>query len=284
MKSNISHGFYKQLSKKKVLIASHRGTFGGSIIENTIDAFNLAIMAGADIVELDIIKSKDNQYFVYHDTEELRTLGFFNNLHNFTAQEIKEMKYLNRYGLKTSRRIDSLDEVLKSLKNKCFINLDRCYKGGFPYLKGALDIIKKHEMFDQVLVKTIVNEEILQGLASYDIPVMYMPIVSKVHQIELCEKYNLNIVALELLFQSEDDEIISDENIKKWKAKNYALWCNAICIDENYLMSAGHNDNIALIKCKDSGWGWLIDKGFTIIQTDWPYFLNEYLRGKINEN
>ncbi|MDD4000390.1 MAG: glycerophosphodiester phosphodiesterase family protein [Bacilli bacterium] len=270
--------FHKKVKDKKVLIASHRGISGGSIIENTLPAFNLAIEAGADIIELDIIRSIDGVYYVYHDTEELRTLGFLNNIHTFSSKEIENFKYLNRYGLQTSQKIDRFEDVLQALKNRTFINLDRCYRGGFAYLKGALEIIGKHDMFDQVLVKTIVKEEILKNIEKYYPNILYMPIVSRVDQVELCEKYKLNIVALELLFANEDDEIISQDNLRKWQQKKYELWANAICIDENYIMSAGHNDNIAFTKDLNYGWGWLIDKGFTIIQTDWPYFLNKYLK------
>lgn len=276
--------FRKLIEEKKVLIVSHRGVFGGSIIENTLDSLQLAIEAGADILEFDIIKSKDGVYYVYHDTEELRTLGFFNNIHNFTSAEIEDFRYRNRYGFKTSRKIDRFEEVLKVLKNKVFINLDRCYRGDFEYFRGALELIDKYEMFDQVLVKTVVKEETLKNIEKYFPNILYIPIVNRVEQVELCEKYKINIVALELLFKSDDDEIISDDNLRKWKQKGYELWANAICIDERYIMSAGHNDNLALTVDKDLGWGWLVDKGFTIIQTDWPFFLKKYFKGKIRFN
>lgn len=273
--------FRKKIEEKKVLIASHRGVSGGCIIENTLDSFNLAIEAGADILEFDIIRSKDGIYFVYHDKEESRTLGFLNNIHSFTAAEIEKFEYLNRYGFKTSRKMDRFEEVLKALKGKVLINLDRCCHGGFDYLRGALEIIGRFDMFDQVLVKTVVKEEILKDIEKYYPQILYMPIVNRVEQVELCEKYDINIFALELLFENEDAEIISDDNIRKWKQKGYELWANAICIDERYIMSAGHNDNVALTEDKDIGWGWLVDKGFTIIQTDWPFFLNKYLMRKI---
>lgn len=269
------------LREKKVLIANHRGTFGGSIIENTLDAFRLAIKAGADVVELDIVRSTDGVYYVYHDTEEARTLGFANNLHKFRSDEIDGMRYVNRYGFRTSRKIDRFSDVLRALKGECFINLDRCAKYGFAYLKGALDEIAVLGMFDQVLVKTVPTEELLCGIAEYGAPVMYMPIVNRREQIERVLAQKLNTVALELLFASDGDALVSDEALAFYRAEDLALWANVICIDEQYVMAGGHTDNLALTESEQAGWGALIDRGFTILQTDWPYFLRQYLNRKV---
>ena len=279
--NEFSRGFYDLLNKRKVLIANHRGTFGGSIIENTTDAFGLALQAGTDIMEFDIIRSKDGKYFVYHDTEESRTLGFLNNIHAFTAEEIEKMTYVNRYGFKTSRKIDTLEEALDYLKGKCYFNLDRCAKYGYPYLKGALDVIAKKDMFEQLLLKTMPNDELLNGIESYGVPMMYMPIVSSVEQVEKVLAKKINTVALEILFKTDDDEIVKPSNLQKWKESGLNLWVNTICIDEKYVMSGGHDDNVALCGDEQKGWGDLIDKGFNILQTDWPYYLNKYLDKKL---
>jgi glycerophosphoryl diester phosphodiesterase len=46
------------------------------------------------------------------------------------------------------------------------------------------------------------------------------------------------------------------------------------------VISAGHNDDVALFGDTDNGWGWLVDKGFDIIQTDWVLQLITYLKEK----
>ena len=108
-----------------------------------------------------------------------------------------------------------------------------------------------------------------------------MPIVSTVEQVEKTLAKNINTVALELLFKTDEDELVSPSNLKKWKERGINLWVNTICIDEKYVMSGGHNDNVALCGDKEKGWGNLVDRGFNIIQTDWPYFLNLYLNKKL---
>ena len=47
------------------------------------------------------------------------------------------------------------------------------------------------------------------------------------------------------------------------------LWGNALEYNHKIPLAAGHCDNISLLDHPDKGWGWLADKGFDIIQTDW---------------
>ena len=58
------------LEQNKVLIAVHRGAWGGNVIENTIPSFELALQMGADMFECDLSKSTDGVLFAFHDTYE----------------------------------------------------------------------------------------------------------------------------------------------------------------------------------------------------------------------
>jgi glycerophosphoryl diester phosphodiesterase len=48
-----------KLLNNPFLIAVHRGSSMGNVVENTIPAFHAAIQSGADILEIDIIRSTD---------------------------------------------------------------------------------------------------------------------------------------------------------------------------------------------------------------------------------
>ena len=41
------------LRMSRIQIASHRGRFGGNVVENTIPAFEAALYCGADILQTD---------------------------------------------------------------------------------------------------------------------------------------------------------------------------------------------------------------------------------------
>ena len=62
------------MEKQKILIASHRGRFGGNIVENTLSAFEAAVSCGADIVETDIRRTADGEMVLFHDPSPLRLL------------------------------------------------------------------------------------------------------------------------------------------------------------------------------------------------------------------
>ena len=42
-------------------------------------------------------------------------------------------------------------------------------------------------------------------------------------------------------------------------------------------LAGGHSDDASLTGDPDAGWGWLMDRGFDIIQTDWPGMLRQYM-------
>lgn len=54
----------QKVKEKKILLVAHRGTCGGNIPCNSLPAFKAAIMAGADMVELDMERSADGVLFV----------------------------------------------------------------------------------------------------------------------------------------------------------------------------------------------------------------------------
>ena len=56
------------------------------------------------------------------------------------------------------------------------------------------------------------------------------------------------------------------------------IWVNSIIYNVKAQLTAGHSDDTALCESMDKGWGWLVDKGYDIIQTDWPLMLINYLK------
>ena len=46
--------------------AAHRGVCGANVPCNSILAYQIALAQGAEVVEIDVSKSKDGKYFVFH--------------------------------------------------------------------------------------------------------------------------------------------------------------------------------------------------------------------------
>jgi glycerophosphoryl diester phosphodiesterase len=57
--------------RSSCLVIAHRGAWGratqGAHAENTLDAFEAAIALGADMIELDVRRTRDGQLIVFHD-------------------------------------------------------------------------------------------------------------------------------------------------------------------------------------------------------------------------
>ena len=90
----------------------------------------------------------------------------------------------------------------------------------------------------------------------------------------------VNVIGAELLFPTENEDCIQDEYIKMMHDKGLLLWGNSIIYDETAVISAHHTDDISLTDDPDKGWGWLIDKGFDFIQTDWLLMLKNYIENR----
>ena len=45
-------------------------------------------------------------------------------------------------------------------------------------------------------------------------------------------------------------------------------------------LSGGHTDDVSVTEDPDKGWGWVVEKGFDIIQTDWTLALRQYLQNR----
>ena len=73
----------------------------------------------------------------------------------------------------------------------------------------------------------------------------------------------------EVLFDKDDEETASDEYIEKMHKHGLLLWVNAIIYNYKKQLSAGHSDDVSIIGKMDDGWGWLADKKYDIVQTDW---------------
>ena len=67
------------------------------------------------------------------------------------------------------------------------------------------------------------------------------------------------------------------EYISSMHEKGRIVWVNSIVYNHKAVLSAGHTDNAAVVGEKDKAWGWLIDKKFDIIQTDWCLMLKKYI-------
>ena len=268
--------FSNRKAKKYPFLAAHRGVCGANIPCNSIAAYKIALNQGADVVEIDVSRSKDGEYFVFHPWMEPQFLKS-NYLWELSAEEIKSLRLLNQDGVKTSYHVPTLREVFRLLKGKAYINVDKFWTD----VEGITRIIREEGVEKQVIVKTHVDEKSLAEVEKYASDLMFMPLVW--HKDEITDsllKRKINLIGVEILFDKETDPCISDEYVRSMHEKGLLIWVNSIIYNEAEVISAGHTDDRSLSDNPDDGWGWLIDKNVDFIQTDWLLMAKKYIASR----
>lgn len=100
------------------LYIGHRGTIV-KYDENTLSAFEKAVHYGADYIEFDIRKTKDEKLVIIHDTTLDRTTDGFGFISNLTYSEIQVLRTKAK-----KEQIPLLSAVLDKLKGKTNFMID----------------------------------------------------------------------------------------------------------------------------------------------------------------
>ena len=260
--------------KKRPLIVAHRGTCGGNIPCNSIEAYQIALNHGADVIELDVDISKDGVLFIQHPGMEWVHLGINDRLKNYDSDKIKQMCLLNADHTKTQYSIPTLEEALLFLKGKCIVNIDKFWENP----KEITELVDRLGMADEVIIKTEAKEEYLNDVEKYAPHLPYMTIVrNKDTLTDVIKQRNINYIGAEVLFTSEEDEVCQESYIEWMHQQGFIVWSNSIVYNHLDVLAAGHNDDVSLIKDPELGWGYLTRKGFDLIQTDFVMECNLYL-------
>ena len=266
----------QESAKNHRLIVCHRGATGGNIPCNTLPAFEIALMQGADMLETDISQTADGTLCIFHPKMEPRHLGVSCSIPEMTWQEVSQLRFINMNHTPTQFGILKLDEFLEHFKGRCYINLDKFW--GAP--ADIYKTVKRHNMMQQVLVKSPPTPEVLTVLKEIGPDVPYMPVIYEGKEFPHAGLMHsgINYVGVEVVYPNEDSHFASPEFIETIHADGKLVWVNSIIYNTKKQLSGGHSDDTAFTISPDHGWGWLADIGYDLIQTDWPGMLIDYLK------
>ncbi len=258
----------KLAKEKKVLVVAHRGCAGGNIPCNSEPAFKAALNMGADIIETDIEISCDGKLFILHPGMEKVHLRQLDRIKTQPAEHVSRLKLSNWDLCATQYPILTLEEALSMLKGKCLINLDKFWMNP----KEISSLIRNLHMEDQIIIKTADKPEYIDDVERYAPDIPFMTIaknVDKTH--EMLKKRSINYVGTEVLFETDDAPVASREYIDMMHADNKIVWVNSIVYNYKSVLAAGHTDDVSMSEDGELGWGWLADRGFDLIQTDFVH-------------
>ena len=271
---NFDKTIFENRKSDMPFLVSHRGVNCANVPCNTMLAFKIAVNQGAGVVELDVSKSKDGEFFVFHPGTEKVFLKCGKTIPEMTADEVKGLRLLNLDEVPTHYGIPALEEVLLFLKDKVYINVDKFWTD----IEGITAVIRKCGVEKQVIVKTPVEEKYFKAVEKFAPDLMFMPLTHDRDTVtEIMRGRKINYIGVEALFGDLSDEVATAEYIQKMHEKGLLVWANSIVYDENEIISAGFTDDISLELGGDRGWGELAGRGFDFIQTDWLYAVKCYL-------
>lgn len=264
---------FKNPNNEQVVVISHRGDWRNAP-ENSLQAIKNCIDMGVDMVEIDIHKTKDGKLVLMHDKTIDRTTTGKGLVSEWTLDSLKTLYLRNGANHATHHKIPTLEEAMLLAKGKVMINLDKCY----DYFDGAYKVLVKTGTENQVVIKGNVSlSQVKQEFGEYLDKVFFMPVVilDNSESEEIVSDYleNFKPVAFEFVFKDEQSPIIN--RFKSLRKKGSSIWVNSLWESLN----AGYEDDMAVMN-QDSIYGWYIDKGVNMIQTDRPELLLNYLRSK----
>ena len=264
-------------NSKKIVVASHRGDWR-NYPENSIPAIESVIKMGVDIMELDLKMTKDSVLVLCHDRTIDRTTNGKGRVCDITYDSLMTFNLKRAHNVKTDTlKMPTLRQALECCKDRIVVNVDQ----GYEFYDQVLAITEELGVTDQILIKgkkpvSVVAEK----MAAHPHNMMYMPIIDilKPSGQKLFSEYmetGTVPLAYEVCYNEMTPEV--QECMKKVIATGSKLWVNTLWPS---LCGGVGNDDDAAYECKNPGdvYDQYINMGVTMIQTDRPAFLIDYLR------
>ena len=250
--------------------------------ENSIEALKHAIFFGADIIETDVRLTKDGHLVIMHDYTVDRMTDGSGTISEMTLEEIKKLHLKTNWGGRTSMEVPTLEEFIDLSKGKVCLYLDKAsydIPGNEPgtLVKTMLKVLKKKGVLEETVFVLDWPYEKASRIFGKDLgKVIYCPVIED--KIENLEEYvqeyitKLHPIAFQFRMKSLDSPtyrllpFVLDSGSKAFIA---ATW------DDH---TAGHSDNASVFGRPSEGWGWLIEQGFSILETNYQNDLIRYLK------
>lgn len=262
---------------KNVLVICHRGDWR-NYPENSIPAIESVIKMGADIVELDIALTSDSVLVLQHDRTIDRCTTGKGKIIDMTYEEIQKYYLKNAHGTRNSLdlKVPTLREALEVCKDRIVVNIDK----GYDHYDLVLAIAEELGVTEQILIKGSKSlADVREKMAGNKQNLLYMPIItpSNAKSLALFDEYVADAepqLAYEVCWGKMTPEV--EDCMKRVVADGSKLWVNSLWNS----LCGGLSDDVAYETSAEEVYGKLVDMGATMIQTDRPELLLDYLRSR----
>ncbi len=266
---------------KYVVVIAHRSDWR-HYPENSLAAMEGAIAMGVDMVEIDVQRTADGVLVCCHDKSVDRTTTGKGKVNELTADYIATLKLKTKEGV-TEYGMPTLAQALDLCKDRVLINIDK----GMNYYDQIQSMLAERNMVEQVVIKSSKKPStVAKYFAKHSQNMLYMPIINytarkwEVHS-PLFDSYlasDIPTIAYEICW---DGTLKGERKVFNRVIKSGAkLWVNtlwdSLCGGKEHSFA----DNHALNGNEDKIYGKLLKYGVTMIQSDRPQLLLDYLESK----
>ena len=157
-------------------IIAHRG-YRQKYPENTLAAFQAAMAAGAQMIELDVMLSRDRRPVVVHDDTLERTTNGTGAVKDFTLEELKKLDAGSWFEPRfADQRLPELSEVLALAGGRTRVNIEikaQAYESGHPpdaIENQVVAMVRKMNLQDCALISSFEIDFLAQIAAMEDPP------------------------------------------------------------------------------------------------------------------
>ena len=266
-------------NSKYVVVISHRGDWR-NYPENSIPAIESIIRMGVDMMELDVKMTKDSVLVLSHDKTINRMTNGRGLVSDITYDSLMKFNMKRAHNVTTdSIKVPTLRQAFECCKDRILINVDHAHN----YYKEIVELAEEMGMTGQVLMKGKKSiDQVAADMAPYKNNLLYMPIIdiNKEKGQELFYDYvNRGVVpmAFEVCWKENGQDM--EKCVAEIKKMGSKLWVNTFWPS----VCGGYgNDDDAAYDAEDpyAVYQQYIDMGATMIQTDRPQLVLEFLRSK----
>ncbi len=221
---------------KSPWIIAHRG-FSQKYPENTLAAFQAAMAAGAAMIELDVMLSRDRKPVVIHDETLERTTNGCGAVSHFTMAELKNLDAGSWFHPTfADQRLPELSEVLDLMGGKTRVNIEikaQAYEQAHPpdaIEKQVVAMVKKKNLVKSVLISSFEIDFLVQ-IASMPDP----PAIALISQTPASRRIVALLKHMKVFSWHPDYEIVTPRQVHRMHAAGIRVFPYNVTTYADYL-------------------------------------------------
>ena len=264
-----------------VFVIAHRADWR-NFPENSLEGIESAIQMGVDIVELDVHRTADGVLVVCHDKTLDRTTNGKGKISELNSDYVCSRNLRAGHKVVTRYKIPTLAQALDVCKGRVLINIDK----GINYYDQILQMLVERNMVNQVIIKSSKSvADMKEFFSKHEKNMLYMPIINynakswEKHEV-LFNEYlstDLPFVAFEMCWNGS---LAGEKKVfKKVLKSGKKLWINTLWGSLCGGKENGYDDDAA-VGNEEKIYGKILSYGTSMIQTDRPEMLINYLNSK----